>query len=329
LNIPGDVPVLTVIFAPSDVHALEVTGVQDALVESNWQPEHKGAAYDILVVSEEPGPIRCASGLHILPDCTIADVRGEIDTLIITGTYGLPRQPSHQLVTWIAETAAGARRYGSVCTGVFLLAAAGLIDGKRVTTHWEYAPDLASACPKALVEPDRIFVRDGPLFTSAGTTAAIDLTLALIEEDHGRDLALAVARRLVVFLKRPGGQSQFSVQLATQTALRSPIERVQVWINENLSKDLSIADLAREAGMSQRNFARVFKAQTGTTPAEYVEIMRVDAARRMLEDTNLDVRRLAVACGFKRSASLRRAFLNRLGVTPTGYRDTFSSTSGQ
>jgi transcriptional regulator GlxA family with amidase domain len=240
---------------------------------------------------------------------------------------GFPPQPSDRLVSWITETAERARRYGSVCTGVFLLAAAGLIDGKRVTTHWEYASDLARGYPKAVVEPDRIFVREGPLFTSAGTTAAIDLTLALIEEDHGRDLALAVARRLVMFLKRPGGQSQFSVQLATQIALRSPVERVQAWIRDNLSRDFSVADLAREAGMSQRNFARVFKAQTRTAPAEYVEVMRVDAARRMLEDTNLDIRRIAAACGFKGSNSLRRAFLSRLGVAPADYRRTFSSAS--
>jgi transcriptional regulator GlxA family with amidase domain len=318
--------VLIVIFAPPDVHALEVTGVQDALIELNRQVGREGG-YEILIVAEHAGEIRCASGLRILPDRTIGEVGAAIDTLIVTGAYGVPPTISPGLRTWIREVSGKARRYGSVCTGVFLLGDAGLIEGKRVTTHWEYAPDLARLQPGALIEADKIFVRDGPLFTSAGTTAAIDLTLSLIEEDHGRQLALSVARRLVMFLKRPGGQSQFSVQLATQTALRSPIERIQAWIRDNLAKDLTIADLAREAGMSQRNFARVFREQTGATPASYVETMRVDAARRLLEDTDLDIRRIAVTSGFRRTDALRRAFLSRLGVTPSDYRRSFTSTS--
>jgi transcriptional regulator GlxA family with amidase domain len=317
--------VLTVIFAPSNVHALELTGVRDALFESNKVSEP--SPYDIVLASEESGPLQCASGLRVLPDCTIGDVRAGIDTLIVAGTYGIPPQPSDRLLTWIREAAAGARRYGSVCTGAFLLGAAALLDRKRVTTHWEYASDLARAYPEALVEPDRIFVRDGRLFTSAGTTAAIDLTLALIEEDHGRDRALAVARQLVMFLKRPGGQSQFSVQLATQIAVRSPIEHVQAWIRDNPGRELSTPELARRAGMSDRNFARVFKAQTGTTPAEHVELIRVDAARRLLEDTTLSAQKVAIACGFRTSENMRRAFMARLGVNPADYRRRFSSST--
>jgi transcriptional regulator GlxA family with amidase domain len=315
---------LVALVAPVGAHSLEIAGPSDVFEEANRQCA-TGRAYEVRVISEGPGPITAASGLRILPDRTIHDPDEPIDTLVVAGPYGIPAPPSRALVAWLGRRAATARRYGSVCTGAFLLGAAGLLGGRRVATHWRYAPELAAAYPSAIVEPDRIFVRDGPLFSSAGVTAGLDLALALVEEDLGGAVALAVARQLVVFLKRPGGQSQFSVQLAAQTATRSPIRQVQQWIRDDPGADLSIAALSRRAAMSGRNFARVFRRETGMTPADFVEATRVDAARRMLEEGGLPFQRIASECGFTGSDTLRRAFLRRLAVTPRDYRSRFRS----
>jgi transcriptional regulator GlxA family with amidase domain len=222
----------------------------------------------------------------------------------------------------LRRQASNTRRYGAVCTGAFLLGAAGLLDNKHVT-HWEFAPALAEAFPSAIVEPDRIFVRDGPMFTSAGVAAGMDLALALVEEDLGRAAALAVARWLVMFLKRSGGQSQFSVHLAAQTASRTPILEVQQWIRDNPQAKLSVCALARRAGMTERSFARIFRSQTGMTPANFVEATRVDVARRLLEETDLPLQRVASVSGFGSTEALRRAFVRRLGVRPSDYRSRF------
>ena len=315
---------LVALVAPVGAHSLEIAGPSDVFEEANRQCA-TGRAYEVRVISEGPGPITAASGLRILPDRTIHDPDEPIDTLVVVGPYGIPAPPSRALVAWLRRRTATARRYGSVCTGAFLLGAAGLLGGRRVATHWRYAPELAAAYPSAIVEPDRIFVRDGPLFSSAGVTAGIDLALALVEEDLGGAVALAVARQLVMFLKRPGGQSQFSVQLAAQTATRSPIQQVQQWIRDDPGADLSIAALSRRAAMSGRNFARVFRRETGMTPADFVEATRVDAARRMLEEGGLPFQRIASECGFTGSDTLRRAFLRRLAVTPQDYRSRFRS----
>jgi len=224
---------------------------------------------------------------------------------------------------WLRRRVPQARRYGSVCTGAFFLGAAGLLDNRNVTTHWQHAAELAERFPAANVVPDMIYVQDGPLCTSAGITAGIDLALKLIEDDHGRDLALMVARRLVVFLKRPGGQSQFSAHLAAQVATEGRIQSIQHWILDHLALDLSIAALAKRSGMSVRNFTRVFQSEAGVTPADFVEMARVDAARRLLEDSETPLQRVASQCGFNNPDTMRRAFLRRIGTSPSDYRDHF------
>jgi len=313
-----------IIFAPQDMHSLEISGAMDVFAEANFRRQQP--YYEVAVVAERPGPIRCASGLRIMPDRAITESDSPLDTLIVAGSYGAQRPVPQQVARWIARNAAQARRYGAVCAGAFLLGAAGLIDGRRVTTHWQYADRLAAEYPRAIVAPDRILVRDGRLFTSAGVTAAIDLALALVEEDLGRDLALYVARRLVVYVKRAGGQSQFSAPLSAQAALHTPISRAQTWIVENPADDLGLTALAARAAMSPRNFSRVFRRETGVSPADFVERARLDVARRFLEESAMPLDQVARAIGFASAASVRRVFLRRLSITPSQYRQRFRSS---
>ena len=211
----------------------------------------------------------------------------------------------------------------SVCTGAFLLAAAGLLDERRAVTHWTRCAELATRFPSVHVEPDPIFIRDGDVWTSAGVTAGIDLSLALVEDDLGRALALDVARQLVVFLKRPGGQAQFSAALSLQKS-GERFGELHAWIAENLAADLSVGVLAARVGMSERSFVRHYRAQTGTTPARSIEHMRLEAARRLLGDTALPVKRVAARCGFGTEETMRRGFLRSLGVSPQAYRERFT-----
>ncbi|MDM0075446.1 helix-turn-helix domain-containing protein [Variovorax sp. J2P1-59] len=252
--------------------------------------------------------------------------RGPIDTLLVAGSPILEDMASDpQLQDWLRRQSRAVRRFGSVCSGAFVLAAAGLLDGKRVATHWNSAARLAAAYPRTCVEADAIYVKDGKLFTSAGVTAGMDLALAMVEEDHGRELALRVARELVMFLKRPGGQSQFSAHLAAQTAERSSVREVQDHVLANLKDDLSVPALASRAGMSERSFARIFRSETGTTPAEFVENARIDAARRLAEESDLPAKRLADAVGYANVDGFRRAFARRLGVSLVDYRRRFAN----
>jgi transcriptional regulator GlxA family with amidase domain len=214
----------------------------------------------------------------------------------------------------------------SVCTGAFLLGAAGLLEGRRVTTHWAWADRFARDHPGVQVEPDRIFVRDGEVWTSAGVTAGIDLALALVEDDHGREAALEVARWLVVFVPRPGGQSQFSAPLAAQSAERGPLREVQEAVLAHPAGDLSVERLAERACMSPRNFARVFRRETGVTPAAWVETARVECARQLLEASSAPTETIAFECGFGTVETMRRAFRRRVGVSPGEYRDRFNAT---
>lgn len=312
---------IVTLFAPRDVHSLEISGVMDAFHEANRQ--HGAALYDLRVVAETLAPVRCASGLQILPDRSIHDASPPSDTFIVTGSYGVPATPAEPVMAWIGHQSRAARRHGAVCTGTFLIGDAGLIDGRRVTTHWDYVDQLSARFPTAMIEPDAIFIREGALFTSAGVTAAIDLALALIEEDHGRDLALAIARHMVMYLKRPGGQSQFSAHLAGQSGRRTPIAAVQQWAADHAEADLSIPALAARAAMSPRNFSRIFRQETGLAPADYVERLRIDVARRLLEETKLPLATIARAAGLGTAASARRAFLRRLGITMRQYRERF------
>ena len=314
------------IFAPSNVHLLEVAGVRDALFEANCKMQ-SGQSYQVRLVTEHGTPEQSASGVKFVPDTSMPEATDPSDTLIVLGPYGIPGPPSEGVARWLREQVMQARRYGSTCTGAFLLAHAGLLSGRRVTTHWQHADRLAAEYPDIQVEPDRIFVRDGPVFSSAGVAAAIDLAFSLIEEDHGRALALWVARRLVVFLKRPGGQSQFSTALTAQTAATGPIDRIRLHILENPRADLGLAALAEVAGVSPRHLSRLFHADVGMGPAAYVELTRIDIARDLLEGSPSSVKTIAYAAGFGSTATLRRAFLRRIGVTPVEYRLRFQTTS--
>jgi transcriptional regulator GlxA family with amidase domain len=237
------------------------------------------------------------------------------------GVYGAAEKPA--LVDWVREKARHTRRMASVCTGAFLLAASGLLDGCRVATHWTRCEELARKFPALTVEPNPIFIQQGAVWTSAGVTAGIDLCLALVEEDLGRAVALEVARHLVVFLKRPGGQSQFSVTLSLQKG-GSRFTELHAWIAEHLTLDLSIPTLAAQAGMSERSFVRHYRAETGQTPARAVELIRVESARRQLADSTTSIKRIAVQCGFGCEETLRRSFMRALSVTPQAYRERFS-----
>jgi len=318
--------VLITIFAPAKAHLLEIAGVRDALFEANCKMQ-AGEPYRVRLITEHGIPAESASGVKFVPDAGVREATDPSDTLIVVGPYGVSEPSSEDVLRWLQEQALQSRRYGSTCTGAFLLAEAGLLSGRRVTTHWQYAERLAAEYRDIRVEPDRIFVRDGPVFSSAGVAAAIDLAFSLIEEDHGRSLALWVARRLVVFLKRPGGQSQFSATLTAQTAATSPIDRIRLHILENPRSGLELSAVAGVAGVSPRHLSRLFQAELGITLAAYVELTRVDIARRLLEDSMSPLKMIAYVAGFGSTTTLRRAFLRRIGVTPLEYRRRFQTTS--
>jgi transcriptional regulator GlxA family with amidase domain len=239
------------------------------------------------------------------------------------GAFAAARDP--QLVRAVSNLARRSRRVASVCTGAFVLAAAGLLDGKRGTTHWESCERLAEWYPQIDVEGERIFMRDGNVWTSAGVTAGMDLALALVADDMGQDVARRVARLLVMYVQRPGGQAQFSAQLRAQRAARDPLRKLQSWIGEHPTEDHSVERLATRVSMSPRHFARVFRSDVGCTPAAYVEQVRVEVARRLLETTALSVDDVAASAGFGTPETLRRAFARRVGANPTDYRDRFRS----
>jgi transcriptional regulator GlxA family with amidase domain len=281
-------------------------------------------AYTTEVVAGAKQEIATSSGLRLRPDRTLGACRGPIDTLVVVGGEGVPAAlRDARLVGWIGRAAARSRRVASVCNGAFLLARAGLLDGRRATTHWAACEALARRHPEIEVEPDAIFVKDGDVYSSAGVTAGMDLSLALVEQDLGREAALEVARWLVLFLKRPGGQSQFSAQLSAQIAEREPLKELQAWIADNLGADLAVPALAERACMSPRNFARAFRREVGVTPAAYVEAARVEAARVALDGTHEPIDSVARRCGFGTVETMRRAFHRRLGVGPSSYRERF------
>jgi transcriptional regulator GlxA family with amidase domain len=282
------------------------------------------------LVGERPGPLAQESGIRLLADRALEDLPRTLDTLIIAGGAGARRAARDPAIARKVARAAGrARRVASVCTGAFVLAAAGLLDGRRATTHWAYCEELARAHPTITVERSPIFVRDGQVWTSAGVTAGIDLTLALVEDDLGRELALLVARWLVMFVRRAGGQSQFSAQLSVQAAEREPVRELQAFIVEHPAEALDVPELARRAGMSVRNFARVFRAEVGVSPAVYVEQVRLETARRLLESTGLSIDRVAEGAGFGTPESLRRSFARIVGVSPREYRARFGALSSK
>ncbi|VTZ26824.1 AraC family transcriptional regulator [Methylocella tundrae] len=310
------------ILAMPGVQLLDVSGPLDVFAEANAQSGRE--AYRLRVVASIDGPIRSSSGIQVLADLVVGQPAAPSDTLLIAGAPGLA-EARFELSTleWVRSEALAARRYGSVCTGAFLLAAAGLLDGRRATTHWAAAKKLASGYPAVLVEEDAIYLADGPLRTAAGVTAGMDLALALVEEDFGRDLAMKIASQLVMYFKRPGGQMQFSRRGEAAPSGRSALQEVQRWIAANPSGDHAVENLAARAGVSARHFARLFRSEVGMTPAAYVEIARVDAARRLLESGAEAPKQVAAHCGFASADTLRRAFVRHVGVTPADYRKSF------
>nr|WP_244537321.1 GlxA family transcriptional regulator [Methylobacterium pseudosasicola] len=308
------------IVAGPGVQMLDVSGPLDVFAEANVQAGWR--VYRIEIVSTETGAIETSSGARLLADRTIFEAdAGPLDTLLVAGSPEAPhRRPTAALLAWLRRTAPTARRFGSVCTGAFALAEAGLLDGRRITTHWAAADALARRYPAVRVEPDAIQVRDGPVRTAAGVTAGLDLAVALVEEDLGRALAQRVAAQLVMFFKRPGGQMQFSRSGAVEPSGRAVLQEVQRWIAAAPAEDHSVARLADRAGLSARHFARLFRSEVGMTPADWVEAARVAAARRYLEAEGLPPKQVAARTGFANPDTLRRAFMRHVGITPAEFR---------
>jgi transcriptional regulator GlxA family with amidase domain len=318
-------PVCIVVFP--GVEILDVTGPMEVFAFANLCLKVSGLstepAYTIEILAAQPGPITASCGLQIIANKAYSDVHDGIDTLLIAGTIDVDYllcDPALQ--DWIRTIAPSVRRLGSVCTGAFLLAASGLLDDLRATTHWLFCDRLAQDYPAVTVEPDRIFVRDSFISTSGGVTSGIDMALSMIEEDWGNNLALQVARYLVVFLKRPGGQSQFSAYL-TSDASRPELKDLQAWIILHLTEDLRVEILAERMCMSTRNFARFFLTETGMTPAKFVELARIDAARHYLGSTRLSIEVIADKSGFSDPERMRRAFIRQLGINAQSYRERF------
>ncbi|WUV02690.1 DJ-1/PfpI family protein [Actinoallomurus sp. NBC_01490] len=297
---------------PAEVFALATVGL-------------RGRGYRLLVASPDGESVRSDSGLRLEVDAGLSDVDDPVDTLIVAGGFGFDAATTPELLDAVGSLARRARRVCSVCSGAFLLAAAGLLAGRSATTHWLVCGELARRYPEITVEPDRIFVRDGDVYTSAGVTAGIDLALALVEADHGTEVARSVARGLVVFLQRPGGQSQFSARLDHGVTADSPLRPVLDAITADPAADHSVPRLAERAHMSERHLGRLFGEQTGTTPARFVERVRVEAARDLLERSALPVEGVSQRSGFRSDETMRRAFLRVLGVAPSDYRDRFQS----
>lgn len=311
------------ILAMQGVQLLDVIGPSDVFAEANRQLGQR--YYQLEIVSAKRGPVRGSSGVQLIADRGIDEPAGEIDTLLIAGDPLIQERPvPDDILQWVKSVSDETPRVGSVCSGAFVLGEAGLLDGLRATTHWSQAGEFARRFPAVRLEPNRIFTTDGKVWTSAGVTAGIDLALALVEKDVGLDIALSVARELVVFLKRPGGQSQFSTHLIAQSAQKTSIKAAQDFINDHLESDLAVPALAERVGMSERNFARLFKQEVQMTPAQYVESVRLEAARRLAEDARIPMKTVAKQSGFGDVVTLRRAFLRKFSISPTHYRKSFS-----
>ncbi|MDQ0378612.1 GlxA family transcriptional regulator [Amycolatopsis thermophila] len=313
-----------------DVDLLDVTGPAEVFMLAN-RATRGAAGYRVQLAGPAPGEVRTAAGVRLAPDVTFAEVTGSLDTLLVPGAVDLHRDRpvariDRDVVAWLTETAPLARRVASVCVGAHLLAAAGLLDGKTATTHWSTAAQLAAEHPAVRVDPDPIFVRCGKVWTGAGISACMDLSLALVAEDLGEEVALAVARQLVMYLKRQGGQSQFSVPLSRPPAARRDIDELRMFIADHLDGDLSTTALAARMCLSERHFARVFRRETGITPAAYVEAARVEAARRLLESTDEPLDEVAAACGLGSVETLHRSLRKQIGTTPAAYRRRFRTT---
>jgi transcriptional regulator GlxA family with amidase domain len=305
------------------VQALDVAGPADVFAEANAYVPNEDR-YETVLIAAHRAPMRASNNMQVIADLNFEEADDSFDILLVAGGRALPdAAPDPNLVNWLRRAAGRAKIYGSICTGAFALGHAGLLDGRRATTHWQHAHKLAVLFPAANIEPDLIYLRDGHLVTSAGVTAGIDLALALVGQRHGADVALKVAKRLVVIAQRQGGQSQFSPFLSAPADPASPIARIQEYVGANLDRRHTLKSLAAEVGMSSRNLARHFVQETGITPHEFIERVRIDAARMLLEGTDRALKAVAHDCGFGSSDRMRIVFSQRLGVTPAQYRASF------
>lgn len=305
---------------------LDVTGPLEVFARTaRWLVEHRGARsppYVTEFVAARAGPVAMSNGLELIATRGYADVR-DADTLLVAGGIGWEAATRDRaLLAWLKAQAGRVRRLGSICNGALLLAAAGILDGKPATTHWAYLDRLAAMAPRSRIDRDALYVQAGNVYTSAGVTAGMDLSLALIEQDHGKSVALAVAQELVLFLKRPGGQSQFSRHLQAQKR-DDLFGELELWMLENLREDLSVDGLARRMNMSPRHFARLFRARLGASPGAYVRRLRVERARWRIEEGAARLKQIARESGFADEQSLRRSFQQHLGITPAAYRARF------
>jgi transcriptional regulator GlxA family with amidase domain len=309
-----------VITGPPPVQILDVTGPLE--VFSN------APGYDIQLAN--PGferTLKTNRGVMLADATPIADVQGPIDTLVIAGGPGAENGSyDPNFIAWIAKAGSHARRVASICTGAFPLAEAGLLNGKQAVTHWTFCDRLAREYPKVAVRPEPIFLRDGSIYTSAGITAGIDLSLTLVEEDHGHETALRIARFLVMFLVRPGGQAQYSHMLSHQAVTSQPLRELQVWMLQHLREPLTVELLAERIGMSARHFTRVCLRETGMNPGQFVDRMRVEAAQQIIDSSSRGLKEIADSCGFQSADAMRRTFLRVLGVTAAEYASRFKST---
>lgn len=333
------------ILSYSGADILDIAGPSEVFAFANLMLLTRGItkqpAYIIDVLAEQAGVITTLMGLQIVATHAYSATDDDFDTLFIAGGFipsgffqgidvGDPlifKNPA--LINWIQTMSTRVRRLASVCTGTFALAESGLLNGRRATTHWDFCQRLMLDYPEVSVEPNQIFIQEGNIFTSGGVTSGIDLALAMLEEDWGHDIALAVARYIVVFLKRQGGQSQFSNYLTSEATKRPELRDLQTWIMTHLTEDLRVETLASRLCMSQRNFARLFLDETGMTPAKYVEMVRIDAARHYLETSALSIEIIAEKSGFYDAKRMRRSFIRQLGVNPKNYRDRFNSSTSE
>ena len=308
-----------------DAEGLDITGPLDVFATANQLVRDHGNAGPLyrleIAAAQKDAAVTTSSGIRLLADASWRDSAG-MDTLLVAGGRGALQVPQ-ELVEWLRRSAPGMRRVGSICTGAFILARAGLLDGRRAATHWCRAEQLRRSYPQIDVEEDAIYVKDGAVYTSAGVTAGIDLALALLEEDHGLELALQVARDMVLYVKRPGGQSQLSTRLIAQFREGGVLAPTVRWIRDNYRDDLTNEALAAHAAMSLRNFARVFRRETGTTPARFIERTRLEAVVRLLEETGQALKSISQECGFQSGEHFRLAFTRRFGITPGQYRERF------
>ncbi|SAK43164.1 AraC family transcriptional regulator [Caballeronia pedi] len=310
------------------VQALDVAGPLDVFAEANTHlPAHQ--RYEVSLVGREAGVVTCSNGMQVLVPVGYLDSDIQYDLLLVAGGPELPDwDPPREFLAWLRRQARGAARFGSVCNGAFVLGHAGLLDGKQVTTHWSDAGHLADAFPQARVQPERIFIRDGRLFTSAGVSAGIDLCLSLVAEDWGHEHAVRVAKRLVVYIQREGGQSQYSPYIGADKEEAPLIGKVHRYVTDHIADALSIEQLASAVSVSRRTFSRVFAKYAKVTPSAFVEQVRVDSARKLLEESDAPLKTVAYKCGFHNATHMRTTFARRLNVTPRQYRERFRGTVG-